>query len=438
MRRRDWARRLLVVATIGLGLAVGGSALPPQPPPTMRAEVSRAFNGDEIRALLENGSVETIRYIGVDAPPPSPTACFGPESALYNRDLVLNRTVWLELDEQERDADGNLLAYVYLDPQGLTMVNAIMLSQGMARTQSRDAMAPNTRYADLFESLAQGARSSEIGIWGACPESGSGRDEGDDGNNGNDDDEGSSTGNRAPQAAFTFAPERPSVGETIRFDAAGSSDPDGRITQYDWDFGDGAGAQGETVTHQYSADGNYTVTLTVLDDGGSTGRSRRTVTVGSATQEPPDPDPEPDPTPTGTVIIERVHYDAEGEDIENKNGEWVELRAGNRAVDMTGWTLMDELGDRGVTSHTYRFPDEFVLRSGSRVKVFTGCGEDSTSELYWCARTQIWANGEDTVFLRNANGDLVNRCRYGDPDGSERGASEFNCETRQFNDESDG
>ena len=431
MTGRVVARRLLVMLVLGLGLVVGASALPPQPPPTIRAEVSRAFNGDEIRALLDSGSVETIRYIGVDAPPPSPTACFGPESALYNRDLVLNRTVWLELDERERDADGNLLAYVYLDPQGLTMVNAVMISQGMARAQTREAMAPNTRYADLLQSLQAGARASEIGIWGACP--GSGRDEGENG------EEGSSSENRAPQAAFSFAPERPSANETIRFDAAGSSDPDGRIDEYRWAFGDGDTAEGETATHQYAGDGNYTVTLTVLDDRGATGRSRRTVTVGSASPEPePEPEPEPNPSPTGTVKIHRIHYDAEGEDIDNKNGEWVELEAGNRAVDMSGWTLMDELGERGVTSHTYEFPDAFVLRSGARVQVFTGCGEDSTSELFWCARTQIWANGEDTVFLRNAGGDLVDRCRYGDPDGSERGASEFNCETRRFNDDSDG
>lgn len=427
------------MTVLGLGLVVGASALPPQPPPTIRAEVSRATGGDEIRALLDDGRVETIRYIGVDAPPPSPTACFGPESALYNRDLVLNRTVWLELDDEHRHADGDLLAYVYLDPQGLTMVNAAMVSQGMARAQSRDAMAPNTRYAEVFQSLEDGARSSEVGIWGACPGSGDGRDGDDeDEDDGNDDDEDASTpDNRAPQAAFTFAPERPSVDEPIRFDAAGSSDPDGRIAQYDWDFGDGSSAQGEAVTHRYSADGTYTVTLTVLDDDGSTGRLRRTIPVGTASSTPPEPAPEPDPTPTGTVVIETVHYDAEGEDIENKNGEWVELRAGDRAVDMTNWTLMDELGDRGVTSHIYRFPDEFVLRSGERLKIFTGCGEDGSSALYWCARTQIWANGEDTVFLVNADGDLVDRCRYGDPDGSERGASAFNCETRQFNDESD-
>ncbi len=429
MTERVVARRLLVLVVLGLGLVVGASALPPQPPPTMRAEVSRAFNGDEIRALLRDGSVETVRYIGVDAPPPSPTACFGPESALYNRDLVLNRTVWLEFDEQRRDADGVLLAYVYLDPQGVTMVNAAMVSQGMARAQTREAMAPNARYADLFQSLADGARASELGIWGACPASG--RDEGENG-----EEEGASE-NRAPQAAFTFAPERPSANETIRFDAAGSSDPDGRIAQHKWAFGDGATAEGETVTHQYDSDGNYTVTLTVLDDGGATGRSRRTVAVGSASPEP-EPEPEPEPTPRGTVEIRRIHYDAEGDDIANKNGEWVELQAGNRAVDMAGWTLMDELGERGVSSHTYAFPEAFVLGSGSRVQVFTGCGEDSSSKLHWCARTQIWANGEDTVFLRNANGDLVDRCRYGDPDGSERGASEFNCETRQFNDPSDG
>ncbi|MFB6285209.1 MAG: PKD domain-containing protein [Candidatus Bipolaricaulia bacterium] len=432
---RAWARRFLVVTVLGLGLVVGASALPPQPPPTMRAKVSRAFDGDQIRALLENGNVETIRYIGVDAPSASSSTCFGPESSLYNRDLVLNRTVWLEFDERRRDADGALLAYVYLDPQGLTMVNATMISQGMARAKSRDAMAPNTRYADVLQSLEAKARSSKLGLWSACDESESGRAGGEDGDGEDEDD--SAAANRDPQATFTFAPERPSVDETIRFDASGSSDPDGRLAQYNWSFGDGTSAQGETVTHQYGSEGTFNVTLTVLDEEGASSRSRRKITVGSDTQDEP-PDPEPDPSPTGPVDILWVHYDAEGDDIETKNGEWVELRAGDQAVDLSGWTLMDELGDRGVTSHIYQFPDESVLRSGETLKVFTGCGKDSSSELHWCARTPMWANGEDTVHLRNADGELVDRCRYGDPDGTERGATAFNCETREFNDESDG
>jgi hypothetical protein len=55
-------------------------------------------------------------------------------------------------------------------------------------------------------------------------------------------------------------------GATASFNGAGSSDPDGPVGSYAWDFGDGATATGATTEHAYTKDGSYTATLTVTDN----------------------------------------------------------------------------------------------------------------------------------------------------------------------------
>jgi len=84
---------------------------------------------------------------------------------------------------------------------------------------------------------------------------------------------------RAPTASFTFSPTSPTVGQTVAFDASSSFDPDGTITTYAWDFGDGVTGSGVTTTHAYSSTGTFTVTLIVTDDAGLTGTAQATITV---------------------------------------------------------------------------------------------------------------------------------------------------------------
>jgi PKD repeat protein len=82
--------------------------------------------------------------------------------------------------------------------------------------------------------------------------------------------------NEPPTAAFA-ATRAPSDHYTFTFDGTTSSDADGRVVSYDWDFGDGGTATGATAKRTYAAHGSYDVTLTVVDDDGMSGSKKTTV-----------------------------------------------------------------------------------------------------------------------------------------------------------------
>jgi len=88
-------------------------------------------------------------------------------------------------------------------------------------------------------------------------------------------------GNNVPIASFTESAETVLTGDVIIFNASASHDPDGSITGYFWDFGDGINATGVTTEHAYADDGVYAVTLTVTDNDGATASTTATKTVGN-------------------------------------------------------------------------------------------------------------------------------------------------------------
>jgi subtilisin family serine protease len=88
--------------------------------------------------------------------------------------------------------------------------------------------------------------------------------------------------NQSPTAVIAD-PGPVAADQPATLSAAGSTDADGTITGYAWDFGDGTTASGPTPTHTWTWAGSYTVRLTVTDDDGAASVAQRVVTV---TDEP--------------------------------------------------------------------------------------------------------------------------------------------------------
>ena len=94
-----------------------------------------------------------------------------------------------------------------------------------------------------------------------------------------------------PPVADAGGPYAGTTGFAIPFDGSASTDPDGSIVSYDWNFGDGGTASGAQPMHSYSAAGNYTVTLTVTDDTGRSDSASTTAMVTDPVNQAPTANP---------------------------------------------------------------------------------------------------------------------------------------------------
>lgn len=144
----------------------------PEPEPTPEPEpdkvlydVLRVIDGDTIEVMIQ-GVKEKVRLIGVDTPesvhpdPDRNTEC-GKIASEFTKSRLEGKKVELELDVQERDKYGRVLAYVYLD--GI-MFNKTLLKEGMAKVST---YPPNVKYVEDFLALQQEAREANRGLWGS-------------------------------------------------------------------------------------------------------------------------------------------------------------------------------------------------------------------------------------------------------------------------------
>ena len=186
------------------------------------------------------------------------------------------------------------------------------------------------------------------------------------------DEAAPSTGN-TPPVADAGLDQTAVVDEVVTFDGSGSSDPDGTIVSYEWDFGDEVTGTGETTTHAYSSPDTYTVTLIVTDDDGATDTDTVIVTVTAA-------------SPTNTMHVDSIDMEL--------NHIWAQYYyataivtivdatnnpVGNAAV---SYHWEDATNGQGsiVTDSTGRTPLLYAVSKASSGTTFTFVVDDVTKE----------------------------------------------------------
>ena len=101
-----------------------------------------------------------------------------------------------------------------------------------------------------------------------------------------------------------------------------------------------------------------------------------------------------------------INCNAEGDDRINLNGEYVIFKNNNNSdINLDGWIVKD------LSTNIYEF-GKIIFKNGSSLILFSGKGSDSENKLYWNSIKPIWNNDHDTLYLRDAEGLIVQLCNY--------------------------
>ena len=153
-----------------------------------------------------------------------------------------------------------------------------------------------------------------------------------------------------PRVAFSIDPIRVHLNEAVTFNALASHDPDGTITSFLWNFGDGTQAEGPVATHVYREDGEFTVCLAITDNRGKVVRQEETIRV--IDNKPPTVDfsikpcrPEQEIQTLNELVFMDESFDRDG------------------AITAWTWTFGDgESASTHTALHTYKRPGTYTIK----------------------------------------------------------------------------
>jgi len=181
--------------------------------------------------------------------------------------------------------------------------------------------------------------------------------------------------NVAPVAGFTISAQTGQAPLTVNFSGVRSTDEDGVIILYEWDFGDGTSGTGETVSHTYDTAGTYVVLLRVTDDDGDASTAQKTIYVLPG--EPPGPSASFTASPTSGTSPLTVSFNASASTYADGTISWYEWDFGDGAT-----------GFGRTVAHTY-----FSTGSRTFTVILTVYGTDGKTGTATGAVTVTTAGG---------------------------------------------
>lgn len=182
------------------------------------------------------------------------------------------------------------------------------------------------------------------------------------------------------------------IGETLNFNGSASSDSDGVIVSYSWNFGDGGTSSGVTTSHSYSSSGTYQVSLMVKDNAGATSTSA--ITVGVLNIPVASVTPPYQNQFSSDISITEILPNPSGS---NSEGEYIKVfNSGAKEINLRNWSLDDEEGG----SHPYAIDYDLIIKPSSAL-------------LFYSADTKILLNNDgDCARLFDPDKKIISSVSY--------------------------
>ncbi|MEI6288704.1 MAG: lamin tail domain-containing protein [bacterium] len=195
--------------------------------------------------------------------------------------------------------------------------------------------------------------------------------------------------NKLPIALIKLNTTTANIGDIINFDGEDSTDTDGFINNYSWNFGDDNTAVGTTTVHDYATSGTFAIILTVTDDSNATSTTSSLITIYNNSTSSLDS------STTSTINFHDLVINEFVSDPTSGNLEWVEIYNNTTSsIDLNGLIINDGSGATTTVATTTDLiaPNDFFVISEIKGNL---------------------NNTGDLIVLKDASGNIIDQVAYG-------------------------